>query len=128
LALVGIGVVMVFSSSAIAQVPGHDGDPFSFIKKHLMFLFAGLISMALVSRLDYTRLITLAKPLYLVGLALLVVTLLPGIGTEYNGARRWLRFGGFGFQTSDLAKLTLLIAAAAFAVARKDKLGTFKQG
>ncbi|MCC6575470.1 MAG: putative lipid II flippase FtsW [Planctomycetes bacterium] len=128
LALVGIGAVMVFSSSAIAELPGSDADPFLFIKRHGMFLLFGLVSMLAISRMDHTRLQTLAKPLYIFGLALLVVTLLPGIGTSYNGARRWLRFGGVGFQTTDFAKIALLIAAAAFAVARKDKLGTFKQG
>ena len=128
LALVGVGAVMVFSSSAIVQLPGTDGDPFLFIKRHAIFLLLGLVSMALVSRMDYTRFQSLAKPLYLCGLALLVVTLLPGIGTEYNGARRWLRFAGVGFQTTDFAKVALIVAAAAFAVARKEKLGTFRHG
>jgi cell division protein FtsW len=98
LALIGIGVVMVFSSSAIRIAPGAEADTFIFIKRHLMFVGAGLVAMAIIARIDHNFWLKFAKPLYLLGLALLVLTLIPGIGTEYNGARRWLRFGGFGIQ------------------------------
>lgn len=128
LALLGIGVVMVFSSSAIRLMPGMETDPFVFIKRHLLFLGLGLGAMAVIGRLDYALWQRMAKPLYLLGLALLVLTLIPGIGTEYNGARRWIRFGGFGLQPSDFAKFALLIAAAAYAAVRKDELATFRRG
>lgn len=128
LALLGIGVVMVFSSSAIRVLPGLDHDPFVFIKRHLIFLGLGLAAMAVIARVDYTIWQRLAKPVYLLGLALLVLTLIPGIGTEYNGARRWIRFGGFGFQPSDYAKFALTVAAAAFAGARQHEMGSFRRG
>lgn len=128
LALVGIGVVMVFSSSAIRMVPGAEVDPFVFIKRHLMFLGAGLAAMALISRVNHDWWQRLAKPLYLLGLVLLVLTLIPGIGTEFNGARRWLRFGGFGIQPSDFAKLALLVSAAAYATIRRNELGSIRRG
>ncbi len=128
LALLGIGVVMVFSSSAIRVLPGMEADPFVFIKRHLMFLGLGLAAMAVLARVDYAIWQKLAKPLYLLGLVLLVLTLIPGIGTEYNGARRWLRFGGIGFQPSDFAKFALLVAAATYASVRKDELGSIRRG
>lgn len=128
LALLGIGVVMVFSSSAIRVLPGMESDPFVFIKRHLMFLGLGLGAMAVLARVDYAIWQKLARPLYLLGLVLLVLTLIPGIGTEYNGARRWLRFGGFGFQPSDFAKFALLVAAATYASVRKDELGSIRRG
>jgi cell division protein FtsW len=128
LALVGIGVVMVFSSSAIRVVPGAEVDPFVFIKRHLLFLGAGIAAMAVIARVDYGLWQKLAKPIYLLGLALLVLTLIPGIGTEFNGARRWLRFGGFGIQPSDFAKFALLIAAASYAVVRRRELGSIRRG
>ncbi len=128
LALLGIGVVMVFSSSAIRVLPGMEADPFVFIKRHLMFLGLGLAAMAVLARVDYAIWQKLAKPLYLLGLVLLVLTLIPGIGTEYNGARRWLRFGGIGFQPSDFAKFALLVAAATYASIRKDELGSIRRG
>lgn len=128
LALVGIGVVMVFSSSAIRVVPGADVDPFVFIKRHLMFIGLGIVGMAVAARMDYGLWQKLAKPIYLLGLALLVLTLIPGIGTEFNGARRWLRFGGVGIQPSDFAKLALLIAAASYAVVRRNELGSIRRG
>jgi cell division protein FtsW len=128
LALVGIGVVMVFSSSAIRVIPGAEVDSFVFIKRHLIFIGLGLAGMAVAARMDYTIWQKLAKPLYLLGLALLVLTLIPGIGTEFNGARRWLRFGGFGIQPSDFAKIALLIAAASYAVVRRNELGSIRRG
>lgn len=128
LALLGIGVVMVFSSSAIRVLPGLENDPFIFIKRHLMFLGLGLAAMTVLARVDYAVWQKLAKPLYLLGFALLVLTLLPGIGTEYNGARRWIRFGGLGFQPSDFGKFALIIAAAAYAAIRREQLADFKRG
>ena len=128
LALVGIGVVMVFSSSAIRVIPGAEADPFIFIKRHLMFVGLGLGAMAVIARIDYGFWQRFAKPIYLLGLALLVLTLIPGIGTEFNGARRWLRFGGVGIQPSDLAKLALLIAASSYAVVRRRDLSSIRRG
>lgn len=128
LALVGIGVVMVFSSSAIRVVPGAEIDPFVFIKRHLLFVGVGLVTMGILARIDYRIWQKLAKPIYLLGLALLVLTLIPGVGTEFNGARRWLRFGGVGMQPSDLAKICLLIAAATYATVRRNDLGSIRRG
>jgi cell division protein FtsW len=128
LALVGIGVVMVFSSSAIRVIPGADIDPFVFIKRHLMFVAMGLGAMAVISRINHGMWERMAKPLYLLGLALLVLTLIPGIGVEFNGARRWIRFGGFGIQPSDFAKLALLVSAAAYASIRRKELGSLRRG
>jgi cell division protein FtsW len=128
LALVGIGVVMVFSSSAIRVIPGAEVDPFVFIKHHLMFVGMGLAGMAVFAKLDYGLWQRFAKPIYLLGLALLVLTLIPGIGTEFNGARRWLRFGGVGIQPSDFAKLALLISASSYAVMRRNELGSIRRG
>lgn len=128
LALVGIGVVMVFSSSAIRVFPGAEVDPFVFIKRHLIFVGLGLGAMAIIARADYGFWKRFAKPIYLLGLALLVLTLIPGIGTEFNGARRWLRFGGIGIQPSDFAKLALLVAAASYGVARRNELGSIRHG
>ncbi len=128
LALVGIGVVMVFSSSAISVNSGSDADAFVFIKRHLIFLGLGLGAMTLLARMDYHTIARFATPIYLLGLVLLVLTLVPGIGTKYNGASRWIRFGGVGIQPSDYAKFALIIACATFGAARRTELGTFVRG
>lgn len=128
LALVGIGVVMVFSSSSIRVAPGAEFDPFVFIKRHLIFVGAGLAAMAFIACINHNFWLKAAKPLYLLGLALLVLTLIPSIGTEYNGARRWIRFGGFGLQPSDFAKLALIVAVAAYATVRRRELSSFRRG
>ncbi len=128
LALVGVGVVMVFSSSAISVLPGSDVDPFVFIKRHLLFLGLGLVAMTILARVDYHVLQRFAKPIYILGLALLVLTLVPGIGTRFNGASRWIRFGGVGIQPSDYAKFALVIACATYGAVRRAELGTFLRG
>lgn len=128
LALVAIGVVMVFSSSAIAVTPGSEADPFIFIKRHLIFLGLGLGAMTLIARSDYHNLTRLAVPLYMLGLVLLILTLVPGIGTKYNGASRWIRFGGVGLQPSDYAKFALIVAAATFGATRRAEIGSFARG
>lgn len=128
LALVGIGVIMVFSSSAISVNPGAEADAFVFIKRHLIFLGLGLGAMTVLARMDYHTLARFATPIYLLGLVLLVLTLVPGIGTKYNGASRWIRFGGVGIQPSDYAKFALIIACATFGAARRAELGTFAKG
>ena len=73
LALVGIGVIMVFSSSAISVNPGAEADAFVFIKRHLIFLGLGLGAMTVLARMDYHTLARFATPIYLLGLVLLAV-------------------------------------------------------
>ena len=127
LALVFLGVVMVYSASAIIAADRF-GDPFFFLKKQLFwaFLGGGLLWAAL--RLDYRRLERLVVPLLVVSISLLVLVLLPPFGQAINGTRRWFRIGPLSFQPVELAKFALVLYLASFLTRRAAALRSFWQG
>jgi cell division protein FtsW len=97
LALSAIGLVMVYSSSAILA---HErtGDSFYFLKKQAVAAGVGWLALVVGLKLGYRRLARLAYPLLLLAIALMVLVLVPGIGVKVGGAYRWMRLGGFSFQ------------------------------
>jgi cell division protein FtsW len=127
LALVFLGVVMVYSASAIIAADRF-GDPFFFLKKQLFWalLGGGLLWAAL--RLDYRRLERLVVPLLIVSIALLVLVLLPPFGQAINGTRRWFRIGPLSFQPVELAKFALVLYLASFLTRRGEAIRSFWQG
>ena len=102
------GLVMVLSASSGDALGG--GDPWSAFRRQSLWLAAGLTAAVITSRLDY-RLWRerLAVPMLVGTAVLLALVLVPGVGLEVNGARRWLGAGGFTFQPSELAKLVLIL-------------------
>ncbi len=127
MALVFLGVVMVYSASAIIAADRF-GDPFFFLKKQLFWalLGGGLLWGAL--RLDYRRLERLVIPLLVVSLVLLVLVLVPPFGQSINGTRRWIRLGSLSFQPVELAKFSLVLYLASFLTRRRDAMRSFWQG
>jgi cell division protein FtsW len=123
-----IGVVMVYSASAVvAQAQYHDSA--WFLKRQLLYTILGLVAMSVAWRLHYERLRAITVPLLLLTFAALVVVLLPHIGREAGGARRWLAFGGpLNFQPSELAKLTIIMYLANFLANRGARVREFGAG
>src|SRR3989338_515781 len=121
--LISIGIVMIYSSSSIYAWERYK-DTFFFLKRHLVFLIFGIFLAFLAMSMDYRRFRGIAKPLLLFSLCLLVLVLIPEIGREVSGARRWFRFKLFSFQPSELANLAVIIYAGDF-IARKG--GQIKQ-
>jgi len=78
--------------------------------------------------MDYRWLKKLAWPLYGVAIVLLLMVLVPHVGLKINGARRWLGFGGMRFQSSELAKLALIVALAWYGEHFQRQMGTWKRG
>jgi cell division protein FtsW len=110
LALVAFGLVMVYSAtSAPAEVGGQ--NPNYYLERQGIYAALGIVLMMVAQRLDYRRLRYLSQPLVLVALVLLAAVL--AIGPAINGARRWISVGPAVFQPSELAKLALVIWAAA---------------
>jgi cell division protein FtsW len=116
LGLVAFGLVMVYSatsgSAAIAN-----GNPTSYLMRQAVYALIGLGLMIAAARFDYRRLRALAPALVLGSLGLCLLVLV--VGTQVNGARRWLSFGPATFQPSELAKLSLAIWAAAYLARRR---------
>ena len=97
-----VGVVMVFSASAV--VAGNRfHDPWYFLKRQLAWLGAGLLVMHLISKIDYTIWKKLAIPLLFGTPVLLMLVLVPSFGSVAKGARRWLHLGPLKFQPAGLA-------------------------
>ena len=127
MALVFLGVVMVYSASAIVAADRF-GDPFFFLRKQLFWalLGGGLLWAAL--KLDYRALERLVIPLLVVSFVLLVLVLVPPFGQAINGTRRWFRLGPFSFQPVELAKFSLVLYLASFLTRRRQAMGEFWQG
>ncbi|MFH1360071.1 MAG: putative lipid II flippase FtsW [Candidatus Omnitrophota bacterium] len=125
--LVCIGVVMIFSASGVYALQ-EEGDSGYFLKRHLVFVMIGLVSAVIMMSFDYRELQKYAKPLLLMALALLVLVLIPGIGREIHGARRWFRIGSFSFQPSEFTKLVMIIYAADYLARKRNKIRDLTQG
>ena len=124
--LLALGAVMEFSilstrGSAVAV-------GIKYLVKHVLWVGVALGGFAVMWRLDYRWLERRHRLIGLGMLALLAAVLIPFIGTEVNGARRWIRFGSFGFQTSEVAKLLLLIAVCGMAARLGDDIRDFRRG
>lgn len=110
--LVAIGLVMVFSaSSATAYNAYHDTA--YFLKRQLVWLAIGGVFAYGAYRIDYTKLKRITPALVGITVLMLVLTLVPHVGLQTGGARRWLGFSLLSFQPSEVAKLTLVLFLAA---------------
>src|SRR3990170_2550597 len=125
--LLSVGVVMVYSASAIVASERFH-DPYFFLKKQVFWALLGALALWLALRLDYRRLEGLVVPLLLVAGVLLVLVLVPPLGQAINGTRRWIRLGPVSFQPAELAKLALVVYLAAFLARRRDAPGDFRRG
>jgi cell division protein FtsW len=123
LALLGIGLAMVYSASGIKALDAQD-DPRYFLVQQSAWVAIGLAAMLIVARIDYHRYRRLALPGLAIAVVLLAIVLVPGIGTRVGGASRWLRISSFaGFQPAELAKLALVLYLAFWLAAKRELVG-----
>ena len=115
LALVAFGLVMVYSATS-ASAALANGDSSYYLRKQGLYALIGVAFLLLARRSGYRALRNLAPMLVLVSIVLLVAVL--AIGPTINGAQRWLQVGPAAFQPSELAKLALLLFAAAYLARR----------
>ncbi len=127
LALVVMGVVMVYSTSCIVAM-NRFGDEFFFMKKHLVYVFTGFILFLVASRIPYTMYKRLVYPLLILSAALLVLIYVPGFGFKAGGARRWVHLGPLAFQPSEPAKLAVVVFLAYALSSKAEKIKDFYFG
>jgi cell division protein FtsW len=115
LALVAFGLVMVYSATSAPAALGN-GDPSYYLRKQGLYALVGVALLLLVRRSGYRALRPLAPALVVATVVLLLAVL--AVGETINGATRWLQLGPVSFQPSELAKLALLVFAAAYLTRR----------
>ncbi len=117
LALLGLGLVMVASAS-IATAAGEEGEPFHYFIRHCAYAVGGVLAAAIATSLPLALWARVAPWLLVAGTVLLALVLVPGIGHEVNGSRRWLRAGPLTLQPSEPMKLGVILYLAAFLARR----------
>ncbi len=122
-----LGVVMVYSASSI-MAEKRFADGFFFLKRQGLFAVLGFLVMMIAMQVDYKHLQKLAVAIFFGSVALLVLVLLPGIGSNVGGASRWIRMPGFSIQPAEVAKLALVIYMAYSLSKKEEKLQSFSQG
>ncbi|MDD5746049.1 MAG: putative lipid II flippase FtsW [Candidatus Omnitrophica bacterium] len=127
LILICVGVVMIYSASAIYALENL-GDSAYYLKRHLLYVIIGIVITGVVMSMDYQILRKLAKPLLFISFFLLLLLLVPGIGRAVGGARRWFRLGMFSFQPSELAKFSIIVYTADFIARKKSEVASFLSG
>ena len=125
--LICIGIVMIYSSTSIYALQIYKDSAY-YLNRHLLFLLVGTALMLSAMAIDYRVLQKYSKPLLFICLCMLVLVLVPGIGKESFGARRWFKLGAFNFQPSEFAKIAMLIYAADFLSRKKTKIPEFTKG
>ena len=128
--LLAIGLVMVYSASiAMADAERFTGfKPTYFLTRHSLYLVAGFVVAFATFRVPVWLWEKAAPWLFILGIALLVAVLIPGIGRDVNGARRWIPLGFMGFQPSELVKLFAVLYAADYTVRKAAFMDDFRKG
>jgi cell division protein FtsW len=115
------GAVMVYSASSARTLLEGGGNGTAYLVKYLAYGAVGLVCMHVLSRHGLDTVRRLTPMLLLASFAMLVAVLIPGIGVEVNGARRWLGAGPLQFQAAEVMKLALVLHCAAV-IAQRPKL------
>ena len=126
--LLAIGIVMVYSASSVWAVLA-DQDAATYGIQQAIWAVLGLSALWVMSRLDFRLLRYLAIPGFVAATVLLALVLVPGIGTEVGGSRRWIVIPGIGqFQPAELAKLAMILYLAHWLDRRGAAARTFWNG
>lgn len=128
IALIGFGVVMVYSASAVEATVNHK-DPQYFLKRQAIFALLSLIVMWLTSRFDYRKL-QKGVVTYLIygGVTSLLLACVAGLGKRVGGAVRWIDLGPIRIQPAEMAKLALVLWLAYSLAKKGDKIKSFSVG
>nr|WP_208112708.1 stage V sporulation protein E [Aureibacillus halotolerans] len=125
--LLAIGIIMVYSASAIWADYKFD-DPFFFAKRQLLFAGLGIVAMLFVMQVDYWNWRSWSLVLLIVCFLLLVLVLIPGVGLVRGGARSWLGVGAFSIQPSEFMKLAMIAFLARFLAQRQKYITQWRKG
>ncbi len=128
--LLGFGMVMVYSASiAIAEASRSTGNnAFYYLSRHAAYVLVSLVAGAIVFQVPLRIWQRAAPILFVIGLVLLTLVLIPGIGREVNGSRRWLSLGIANLQPSELMKLCAVLYAADYTARKAAFMHSLRKG
>lgn len=111
--LVILGLLMVSSASMVVSEHLYS-SAFHFLWRQIAFLGMGLVLSFFILKIPVMFLGRISPILLTFGMLLLILVLIPGVGRQINGSARWIGFGGFGFQVSEIVKLFFLLYLAGY--------------
>ena len=116
--------LLILASASVQFSDSITGSPFSMLLKQFFHLIVGFFLLIVISFTSLTIWERLDRWLLFFGMFLLLLVFVPGIGVEVNGANRWIRLGGFGFQPSEVMKFISIVYISAYSVRRITDLQT----
>jgi len=125
--LLMFGLVMLSSAGSVLGFQRYDDSNY-FLKKQLVSLAIGLVGAYIAYRIDYRMWRKWSVPLLFLSLALLIIVFLPGVGSYFLGARRWINLGFFVFQPAEFFKLAFIFYLAAWLEQRERVLSNLQEG
>ncbi len=123
--LIGLGLVQVYSSSFIFAQESH-GDGLFFFKKQILFTLGALLVVAFTSQIKLKWIEKFGAWIWVVSLIGILLTFVPGIAFRAGGAARWIHFGSFRFEPSELFKISLPLVLALFLSRDESVFGKWK--
>jgi cell division protein FtsW len=129
LMLLFAGLVMVYSASIAIAEAGRftNHQPAYYLVRHGVFLCIGLVAAAVAFQIPLSLWQKYAPYLFMAGVFMLALVLIPGVGKDVNGARRWLSFGFANLQPSELMKMFAVLYAADYTVRKINVMHDLKQ-
>lgn len=122
-----LGLVMILSASQIVAA-GKFGDPYHFFNRQLVAWVIGMIAFFYFSKVRLEKLFEYRSVLIMIAIGLLVLVFVPVIGGQVNGVYRWVGFGSFTLQSSEVAKIFLIIYLAGMLATKGERLRSFREG
>ncbi|WP_280235326.1 putative lipid II flippase FtsW [Nocardia cyriacigeorgica] len=120
-----LGLVMVLSASSV-EAYADGGSAYSLFVQQAVYAALGAVLFYLALRIPLRRMRQLSFPLFALSVVGLVLVLIPGIGSEVNGARRWIDLGPFSVQPSEIVKVTLVVWGAHLLASRRSEHASLK--
>ncbi|MEO5678189.1 MAG: putative lipid II flippase FtsW [Acidimicrobiales bacterium] len=122
-----VGLVMILSASSVLSIRGH-GSAWYFVAKQALWASVGLVGLLVASRVDHRKLRRLAVPAMGATVGLLLLVMVPGVGTTVSGSTRWITLGPANLQPSELGKLALGLFCADLLARRQARLADWRAG
>ena len=127
LILIVFGIIMIYSASSI-WADYKFNDSFYYIKRQLIFAVIGVVLLRFISKIDYNFYYRKSNLILIICFILLVLVVIPGIGSIRNGSRSWFGIGSFGIQPSEAAKLGMIIFTSKYLSKSSKFLKSYKEG